>query len=203
MSWSRGAVVLCAAGFLLISGSSALRAAELLKQGGESARPLDECAREERTTNELLARLRAHEHELDESARLLAERERSADAVEQETQKRLRELEVLRRALDERIASLDARTDERLAKLADIYGRMPPERAASVVDALDPELAARILARMRPARSAAVLAALPGARAADLSRRLLRPVTGSTRASTPLAQAAPEKVNTGTAASVP
>jgi flagellar motility protein MotE (MotC chaperone) len=134
---------------------------------------------------------------------LLAERERSAGSVEQETQKRLKELEALRTALDERIASLDARSDERVGKLADIYGRMPPERAAAVVEALDPELAARILASMRPARSAAILAALPDARAADLSRRLLRPLTSAPHASMPVAQAAPTKVRTGTAASVP
>jgi flagellar motility protein MotE (MotC chaperone) len=203
MSWSSRASFVLGLAFAL--GTSPAAAAEPAKQKPDTATatPLAECAREERAANELLTRLRERERELGESARLLAERERSADAVEQETRKRLSELETLRAALDERIAILDARADERMGKLADVYGRMPPERGAAVLDALDPDLAARILARMRPARSAALLAALPSARAAELSRRLLRPQTGAPRGSEPVAQAAPARVKTGTAASVP
>ncbi len=203
MSWSRRNLVPLVLGLTFALGASPAVAAEPAKPRPEAASPLAECGREERAANELLTRLRERERELDESARRLTERERSADAVEQETGKRLSELEALRAALDERIASLDARADEHMGKLADVYGRMPPERGAAVLDALDPDLAARSLARRRPARSAALLAALTSARAAELSRRLLRPQTGAPRGSEPVAQAAPARVKTGTAASVP
>jgi len=111
------------------------------------------------------------------------------------------ELEALRLGVEKRLARLDAATEERVARLADLYGRMPPERAAVLIDALEPDLSAKILESMRRPRAAAVLAELSGARAADLSRRIVRP-HAATEGSPPLPSAAEKRIGSG-AASIP
>jgi len=159
------------------------------------------CARAESDAGALLAQIRAQGQVLERRERLVHEREQTDAAAQKETSLRLQELEALRLGVEERLARLDAATEERVARLADLYGRMPPERAAVLIDALEPDLSAQILESMRRPRAAAVLAALPGARAADLSRRIVRP-HAAMNASPPLASAAKRRMGSG-AASVP
>ena len=149
----------------------------------------------------MLAQIRAQGQVLERRERLVREREQTDAAAQKETSLRLQELEALRLGVEERLARLDAATEERVTRLADLYGRMPPERAAVLIDALEPDLSAQILESMRRPRAAAVLAELPGARAADLSRRIVRP-HAAMDASPPLASAVKRRTSSG-AASVP
>jgi flagellar motility protein MotE (MotC chaperone) len=150
-----------------------------------------------------LATIRVERAALERREHDVRARERGLAETRQETERRIAELDALRVQVEDRIARLESATDERVAQLADLYGRMPTERAASVLASLDPDLAARIVGRMRRARGAAVLAALPGPRAAELSRRLLKPPAVTT-AQNPLAQAAERAADaTPATASVP
>lgn len=144
-----------------------------LASGRAHAEPA--CAPDRSASEAALELLRARNDALDRKEQRLQERERTQVAAGREAERRLQELEALRGAVDARLARLETATDERTKDLADLYGRMLPERAAAVLQALDPDLAARILARVRRPRAAEILNALPDARAADLSRRLLRP----------------------------
>jgi flagellar motility protein MotE (MotC chaperone) len=155
----------------------------------------------EQDAGALLAQIRAQGLALDRRERLVQEREQTDAAARKEASLRLQELETLRLGVEERLVQLEAATEERVERLADLYGRMPPERAAALIDALEPDLSARILAGMRRPRAAAVLAALPGARAADLSRRIVRPLATMDGAP-PLASAGKRRMSSG-AASVP
>ncbi len=128
--------------------------------------------------DELLAKIRAEAETLDRRERLLREHESTSAAARQELSLRMQELEGLRLDVEKEVARLDAVSDERVGRIADVYGRMPADRAAAVIGALEPELAARIVARMRRSRAAAVLAELPRAQAVDLSRRIVRPGRG-------------------------
>ena len=165
---------------------------------GEAPRPA--CTQAESDAAGLLAQIRAEREALARRKRLVREREQTDAAAQQETARRLAELEALRVAVEERIERLAAAGDERAARLADLYARMPADRAAAILAALDPELAAQILGRMRRTRAAGVLAALPGPRAAELSRRIVRPEPQAL--APPLASAAPGRPASG-AASVP
>ncbi len=163
--------------------------------------PSSSCAHAESDAGALLAQIRAQGQVLERRERLVREREQTDAAAQKQTSLRLQELEALRLGVEERLARLDAATEERVARLADLYGRMPPERAAVLIDALEPDLSARILESMRRPRAAAVLAELPDTRAADLSRRILRP-HAATAVSPPLANAAKKRMGSG-AASIP
>ena len=163
--------------------------------------PASSCAVAESDAGALLAQIRAQGQVLERRERLVHEREQTDAAAQKETSLRLQELEALRLGVEERLARLDAATEERVARLADLYGRMPPERAAALIDALEPDLSVKILESMRRPRAAAVLAELPDARAADLSRRILRP-HAETDGSPPLTSAAKRRMGSG-AASVP
>ena len=170
-------------------GSLALALAGMSRaeSGAAGAVHPETCNATDRRTDALRLQLRAQGEALDRCERISQDRERTEAATRREISARLQELETLRLRVEERLARLEAATDARVARLADLYGRMPPERAAAVIDALDPDLAARIVSRMRPVRAAGVLAALPGAHAAELSRRIVRP-RETTAAAKPLAE---------------
>lgn len=165
--------------------------------GAPATTQSESCERAERDAASLLAQIRGESEALARRERLLRERAQTAAAAERETARRLEELEALRVAVDERLSRFDAVRDERLGRLAELYGRMPPDRAAAVVGALEPDLAARILVRMRRSRAAALLAALPGARGAELTRRMLSPTSGAQ--APPLARAAATRSGLGAA----
>jgi flagellar motility protein MotE (MotC chaperone) len=122
--------------------------------------------------------------------------EEGGAATRQVIASQLAELETLRLQVEERLAQLESATDVRVARLAELHGRMPAERAAAVIEALDLDLAARILSQMRPSRAARLLAALPEAHAAELSRRLVRPRPAAA-AATPVAGSGPAAIGTG------
>ncbi len=163
--------------------------------------PGGSCTQALRDAEALVAQVRSERDALARRERIVKEMEQTGAAARRETDLRLQELERLRAGLDQRLARLEAAADERVALLSDLYGRMQPERAAAVIDALDPELAAKILGRMRRTRAAAVLGALSGPHAAEISRRLLWPHDAG-GAAQPLASSAAKRRGSG-AASVP
>lgn len=155
-----------------LAAAVALPAAAGAEVDADPARPACEA-------DSLLSQIRTQGEALDRRERLLREREATHEAAEREMSLRLQELEELRRRVEEEIARVESDTDDRVGRIADLYGRMPADRAAHVLGALEPELAAQILSRMRRSRAAAVLAELPRAQAVDLSRRMVRPGGGA------------------------
>lgn len=76
----------------------------------------------------------------------------------------------LRRALKERAAAPAPTTPS----LAEIYGSMRPQEAASVLARLEPRVAAKILKEMSPRKAARVLGAFEPAHAAAVTNEIMQ-----------------------------
>jgi flagellar export protein FliJ len=125
----------------------------------------------------LLSELRAKRSELERREHELDDRERHVAELEAAAEARLAEATALVGQVEQRIADFEAaQGDKAIARVARIYGEMPPRAAAGLVDRLDLELATRIVAKMKPDQSSELLPLLSPERALALSRRVARPL---------------------------
>jgi flagellar export protein FliJ len=132
----------------------------------------------------LLSELRAKQSELARKERELADRERHAGELEAAAEARLAEATALATQLEQRMADFEAaQGDKSMARVARIYGAMPPRAAASLLEQLDLELATRIVGKMKPDQSSELLPLLSPERALALSRRVARPLAAPVGAS--------------------
>jgi flagellar export protein FliJ len=128
----------------------------------------------------ILAELRAKQTELERRERELGDRERHAGELEAKAEARLAEAAALVGQLEQRIADFEAaQGDKSMARVARIYGSMPPRAAAALIDRLELELATRIVAKMKPDQSSELLPLLAPERALALSRRVARPLAAN------------------------
>ena len=135
----------------------------------------------------LLGEVRAREAALDARERELRDREQRLGELEAGVGARLSELEALAAQVENRIAGWEyAQQDKALARLARIYGTMPPRTAASLLEQLELDLATRIVAKMKHKQSAALLPLLSQPRALAMSRNVAHPLgAGKKREETP------------------
>lgn len=123
---------------------------------------------------------------------LLAERSRQLDAREAELTQAAKDIEEAERRLEKKIARLEALIadrkaveeslkatkkadrDQRIDRMTEIAGKMPPENAAPYLIELGAETAAKILEGMKSRKAAAILAAMNPSNAAEISRKYLR-----------------------------
>lgn len=156
------ALALCA---LLASAPSPLAAADASRDPGLAP---------------ILTELRAKQSELERRERELDDRERHAGELEAKAEARLAEAAALVGQLEQRIADFEAaQGDKAMARVARIYGSMPPRAAAALIDRLELELATRIVAKMKPDQSSELLPLLAPERALALSRRVARPLAAN------------------------
>jgi flagellar motility protein MotE (MotC chaperone) len=127
----------------------------------------------------LLSELQSRRTQLERKEKELGQRERSVESLEASVTLRLAELERLQGDLEKRVAEWKAHEDQQVPKLAKTYGLMPAERAAQLLEQLEPDLATRILARMKQKNSAAVLAVMSRGHALLLTERMARPMAVS------------------------
>lgn len=123
---------------------------------------------------------------------LLAERARQLDAREAEVEQAMKDLQAAERALDAKIARLENLLAERkrveqkiqtaaeearaakIARMTEVTGKMPPERAALYLTELDVRTAAKILETMKSRKAAAIMASMLPSKAAEISRMYLQ-----------------------------
>ncbi len=128
----------------------------------------------------LLEDIRARQLHLERREREVADRSERIDELERLVELRLDEVAGIANAVEERIAGWeDANEAKSISKLAKIYGKMDPQKAASLLEDLDLDLATRIVAKMKPKESAALLPLLSGRRAVSMSRNVAHPLGGS------------------------
>jgi flagellar motility protein MotE (MotC chaperone) len=122
-------------------------------------------------SSKLLAELRKRNDELEVRERDLGERERSLGELAAEAKSMLAELDGRRGQVEGRIAVLEKLQGDGVARLAKVYGAMPPPRAAELLSRLDLEVASVLLSRMKPKVSASVMAAMDPEQALRVSER--------------------------------
>jgi len=124
----------------------------------------------------LLVELRERDATLARRERDLAERERSIVALESRVEARLDELRDIQAIIEARIEDWEGQDGARIRRLARVYGEMPPERAAPLLESLALDLATSIVSSMKAKDSAKVLAVMNPEQALHLSRRAARPL---------------------------
>ncbi len=125
----------------------------------------------------LLIEVHKRQKELVEAEREVARREAAVLELEAMIEERIAALEADRAAIEERIAAWEVQDGDRIKKLAKVYSKMPPARAARLLSDLELDLAVSVLSGMKQKESAKVLAVIDPKRALVLSRRLARPLS--------------------------
>ena len=104
----------------------------------------------------------------------LLNREQQLNRRETQIQDRMKALEIADEAIDRKLAALvdaeerlsatlamaDGASEEDLARLTDVYGKMKPKDASALFEEMAPEFAAGFLGRMRPTAAASIMAGL-------------------------------------------
>jgi len=118
----------------------------------------------------LLAEFKDNREQLNQREQELQKRELELNILQGEVDKKLRQLEALRLKLEEMLAEKEAREQERVNQLSDMYNRMEPARAANVFLNLDTDLVVGILGGMKARSAGAVLENMEGEKAARISK---------------------------------
>ncbi|MDY6853073.1 MAG: hypothetical protein SV487_13490 [Thermodesulfobacteriota bacterium] len=137
----------------------------------------------------LIQVLRLREKELKKKEKRLDERAKALDALEQDLNKRLIELEATRKKLAALVKKNENLIQEqkiiknaRIEHLVSAYKSMKPDKAGTLIDSLDDNVAVRILSAMPGRNAGQILAAVNPRKAARL-----------TKAISSMRQGAPEK----------
>ena len=121
-----------------------------------------------------MATLEQERRDLAAERQRLAEREKALKQLEAEVDKKIDRLRSIREALEKLLAQKSAEEERRLAELAKVYQKMPPDKAAQILADLDQELTVQLLERMKVKVAARILAAMDQKMAARLTTRLSR-----------------------------
>ncbi len=140
----------------------------------DAAAPPSEAAQR---VDRLIGELRSRMRQLDRREREVAAREAAVAEAEGEARRMLEEVGLLRVAFEKRVEELATVTGSQVGKLAKVYGAMPPDRSAPLLEALDLDLSTRILTKMKHKQSAQVLSRMSDDAALRISRSAARPAT--------------------------
>ena len=125
---------------------------------------------------QLAAKLNARERAIERREATLKDREADLASAETRLSERLDELEALCGRIDEQLQGLAEDDERRREALVTMVEKMKAKEAASMVGALDKDLAVDVIDRMTPSKAAKVLAAMPPQLAAALAADLAAPV---------------------------
>lgn len=173
-----GALILIAGCF---AASALLRVAD---PSGSLARAAASMAEAEDTSNEagsqtscemiddpsgLLATLRQREHQLDDRASGIADRERLLDVAEAKFKEQLEALRTAEEKLAATLAVADEAAEADIERLVSVYESMKAKDASKIFETMDITFAAGFLARMRQEAAARILGGMSAERAYAVS----------------------------------
>lgn len=118
----------------------------------------------------LLTEFKESRERLEKKEKDLRKRELELNILEAEVDKKLEQMEELSRRLEEMLAEKDAREQERVSQLSQMYNRMASAQAAQILLEVDTELAVGILGGMKARSAGAVLENMEGEKAARISK---------------------------------
>lgn len=155
-------VTLCFAGSAALrladpDGARALLTAEASAQAKEETPPSADCPP---GPEELLARLREREAQLDARAERIADRESLLAAAEAKVESQLEALKAQEESLAATIAQADRAAEKDIARLVSLYEAMKPKEAARILQSMEVTFAAGILARMNEKAAGHALAGM-------------------------------------------
>jgi flagellar motility protein MotE (MotC chaperone) len=131
----------------------------------------------------VLQQLAERRAQLEERERALELRAALLDQAEAEIAISLGELEVIRTAIEDRLAGHEEGEEAKLASLVKIYETMKPKAAALIFDRLDMAILLQVVERMREPKASDVIARMDPVKARQLTTELARrrhPLGGET-----------------------
>jgi len=114
--------------------------------------------------------LKENRQQVEDKKQELQKRELELNILQDEVDKKLEQLEVLRQKLEVMLVQKKAEEQVRIEQLSQMYNRMDPARAAQIILELDTELAVGILEGMKARSAGAVLENMDGDKAAKISQ---------------------------------
>jgi flagellar motility protein MotE (MotC chaperone) len=125
----------------------------------------------------LLSEIRTRMTELDRREAELSERQNAIDELERAVEVRIRELNELSERVENQLSGWEeAQGAKSISRLAKIYGAMPAQDAADLIESLELDLATNVFAKMKPKKSAALLPLLSEERALLITRYVSHPL---------------------------
>ncbi len=109
---------------------------------------------------------------LDDREANIETREQTAAAAEARLQDQIGELKALQGNMQQLLASMEAKKDERMGALVKTYESMKPKDAAKIFDGMDDKILIDLAKGMKPASLATVMAAMDSGRAQALTKML-------------------------------
>ena len=121
---------------------------------------------------QVLRSLSERREELEQRENDIDTREQMAAAAEVRLEDQIAELKALEAGVQDLLAAMEAKRDERLAALVKVYETMKPKDAARIFNTLDNDVLLKVSQRMKSASLAAVMASMSSERAEELTRML-------------------------------
>lgn len=113
---------------------------------------------------------------LEEEKKVLAFKEKELKTLQEEADKKLKQLDEkltklkeVQKKIEKLLAEKDLKELEKIKDLSQIYAKMLPDRAAQAIMEIDPKLAAELLANMKVKSAAKILDRMDKAKASELS----------------------------------
>ncbi len=125
------------------------------------------------TEIEVLQSLSKRRKALEEREQRLMQREALLNAAEQEVDRKIAELGVLRGEIEGLLGQQEKVQEERLRSMVKIYESMKPSQAAEIFNTLDMDILLPVLSRMSERKSAPIFASMNPERARQVTMRLV------------------------------
>ncbi len=98
--------------------------------------------------------------------------EERLNIIRADIQKKISQLEKLKKEIEEAQKALQKEQDEEILKIAKIYAAMPPERAARKLETLSEDMAVLILTSLQPRIAGRIMAQMNPEKAASISKKM-------------------------------
>lgn len=124
------------------------------------------------TLSDTVAHLEQREAELKKREESVRQKEEYLSKLEQETEKKLKELIVIQKEIQAYRAEKEEAQNGRIRSLAKIYGTMKPKEAAKLLENLDDQLVVSVISTMTPDEAGTILGNMDIKKAAKISESL-------------------------------
>ncbi len=141
----------------------------LSEENTDSPNPVTELEFGSVEERRLLSELQQERQNLDLERKENAKQKDDLKRLEAEVDKKLEELQALRKSIEDMLTEKSLQERKRIQELAKMYERMAPENVANIFIRLDKDLTIAILARMKTRAAAEILDNMDRERAVELT----------------------------------
>jgi len=124
---------------------------------------------------QILQSLEKRKEDLDRREEAVKRYEERLQSLKQEVEKKLAEILQTEKRIQERLGMIGQMEEEKIGRLAKLYGGMRPEEAAPLLERMQEETTLKVFQRMKERQASRILAFMNPEKAARLSEQLAKP----------------------------